>query len=337
MTVANLYYVIGALGVIAVSIWRSKSIDDHKKYGAWKTFVNLHGLTMSSAGLWKPETWAYGDYKGHYLELDTFRGATRITLRVKNVQNNNKPELRNVTGLLNTSVWFGNYRFEAKPGGKEILAMANGLANNVEQLENTANLLYAFLNDYPRVVAMGSQAIPVLQEFANDIRHPLHPLATQLLLDIAKAINRPFNFYHRPQQVLCSDCLVRFSFRKIFLPAQTITYCGCRKCGYHQGIDASGEVIAVLDEQMTSKTVRQNRTLRANWLLHRAPFDFNRVEIINAGDEDVERFAVQVGNDTDPERKGRYKTMPCALASDCRLSENTLRILEMTFGEITSC
>jgi hypothetical protein len=53
-----------------------------------------------------------------------------------------------------------------------------------------------------------------------------------------------------------------------------------------------------------------------------------------ANDEDIERFVVQVGNDTDPFRKPRYWQMTCTIGSACRLSENTLRILEKMFGRV---
>jgi len=69
-------------------------------------------------------------------------------------------------------------------------------------------------------------------------------------------------------------------------------------------------------------------------LARRALFDFDRVEIIRATDEDVERFAMQVGNDTDPLRKPRYAQMRCSLAPNCHLTENTLRILESLFGRV---
>jgi hypothetical protein len=74
--------------------------------------------------------------------------------------------------------------------------------------------------------------------------------------------------------------------------------------------------------------------LRVNWLVRRALFDFDWVEIIQATDEDVERFAVQVGNDTDPVRELRYQQMKCTIGPECKLSENTLRILDKMFGEV---
>jgi len=55
---------------------------------------------------------------------------------------------------------------------------------------------------------------------------------------------------------------------------------------------------------------------------------------VQASDEEVERFAVQVGNDTDPLRRSRYKWMHCVVGPDCHLSENTLRILGSIFAEV---
>ena len=74
--------------------------------------------------------------------------------------------------------------------------------------------------------------------------------------------------------------------------------------------------------------------MRANWLKYKTLFDFDMVEIINATDEDVERFVVQVGNDTDQTRKKRYKNMDCIVGLNCNLSENTIRILQRTFGQV---
>jgi len=53
-----------------------------------------------------------------------------------------------------------------------------------------------------------------------------------------------------------------------------------------------------------------------------------------AEDEDVGRLSIQVGNDTDDFRQPHYKSMPCRVSPQCVLSENTLRILRSTFGEV---
>ena len=80
--------------------------------------------------------------------------------------------------------------------------------------------------------------------------------------------------------------------------------------------------------------VEKQGALHINWLNRRTLFDFDKISILQATDQDVERFAMLIGNDTDEYRMPRYKTMHCAVASTCHLSENTLRILRHTFGQV---
>jgi hypothetical protein len=95
-----------------------------------------------------------------------------------------------------------------------------------------------------------------------------------------------------------------------------------------------GWSIAVLDNQMNEKwSVRENE-FWVNWLIHRKPFDFHEVRIVQATDREVEEFVMQVGNDTDEFRQPRYKEMPCIISSDCKLSANTYNILKHTFKSV---
>jgi hypothetical protein len=115
----------------------------------------------------------------------------------------------------------------------------------------------------------------------------------------------------------------------------TITYYGCRTCGQSANfIEERGQSIMVLNQQMTVAQLERARMFIINWLAERELFDFDEVQIIRASDEEVERFAVQVGNDTDPLRKSRYQEMRCVVSPHCRLSENTMRILERMFGQV---
>ncbi len=90
--------------------------------------------------------------------------------------------------------------------------------------------------------------------------------------------------------------------------------------------------MAVLDNRTDVTQLAQNNKLYINWSAHREQFDFDEVEIIRATDEDVERFAVQAGNETDPVRQSRYKQMDCVVSPESKLSANTMRILQKTFG-----
>jgi hypothetical protein len=86
---------------------------------------------------------------------------------------------------------------------------------------------------------------------------------------------------------------------------------------------------------MSREVFEQRGVLYLNWLARRNLFDFDTVTIVQASDEMVERFAVQVGNDTDPTRRPRYNHMPCRVSAKANLSENTVRILHRTFGAVT--
>jgi hypothetical protein len=55
---------------------------------------------------------------------------------------------------------------------------------------------------------------------------------------------------------------------------------------------------------------------------------------LGASDEAVERFAVQVGNDTDEFRKPCYQQMLCLISENCQLSPGVVRILQNIFGEV---
>ncbi len=135
-------------------------------------------------------------------------------------------------------------------------------------------------------------------------------------------------------ELLCTTCLT--ACIPNVASGWNITWYGCRTCGqsddfYH----APGGVSVALDSRQTALLARSDGRLRVNWLLRRELFDFDRVEIIAADDEAVERFAVQVGNDTDPRRTLRYREMPCVIGPDSHLSANTLKILGRTFGRVS--
>ena len=85
---------------------------------------------------------------------------------------------------------------------------------------------------------------------------------------------------------------------------------------------------------MDYNPIQTGGVLRANWSAHKAPFDFDAVEIVQTTDEQIERFVVQIGNDTRPGRQARLKTIPCRIAPNCDLSENSLRILGHTFAHV---
>ncbi len=181
------------------------------------------------------------------------------------------------------------------------------------------------------LVSVGGEAVPALQAVVRD--RPLSRASAWLLRSIAS--DTQHRLASRSGELLCPRCLVRFAALPISVPGPDLTYYGCRACGQSREIlEWPGEVVAVLDEEMGEEQVKAGNSLRVNWLARQELFDFDRVEIIRASDEEVERFAVAVGNDTDRVRKARYQKASCYVASGCSLTENTRRVLDQMFGRV---
>jgi hypothetical protein len=184
------------------------------------------------------------------------------------------------------------------------------------------------------LVNWGGLAVESLHTLAEDNKIPLNRVAVRLLKNIE--LETTARWAENAPTLLCPHCLARCQTHSVPLTWQPdLSFYGCRVCNQsREFLEGINQVVAVLDANWTEAQCQQNNTLRVNWLQRRSLFDFDQIEIIHASDEEVERFAVQVGNDTDPYRKLRYPQTSCALGPNCHLSENTLRILRRTFGEV---
>ena len=169
------------------------------------------------------------------------------------------------------------------------------------------------------------QAAPPLRQFALRI---LQSIGVDTELRLATAINR----------LLCPHCLVRCHQNWVDMPWQPDFYFyGCRRCDQsREFLDCPFEIVAVLDDRRTEEHRLHQNSIHVHLPARRELFDFDRVAIIHATDEQVERFAVQVGNDTDELRRDRYPQMECTIHPDCHLSANSLKILRRTFGRVSS-
>ena len=186
------------------------------------------------------------------------------------------------------------------------------------------------------LLALGGEVTEVLREIAADPFGSLQPTAVWLLAGIQQETTHRLAL--RTRAVLCPRCWARFSLHTINLPwgGLAFTYYGCRVCRQSREVLDWSQVIAVLDAGWTETHRHQSGVLRVNWLTQRRMVDFDSVEIVQASDEQVERMAMQVGNDTDPLRRLSYSRMRCRVASPCQLSENTRRILGRTFGQVNA-
>lgn len=138
-----------------------------------------------------------------------------------------------------------------------------------------------------------------------------------------------------PDRWICPDCWVGCGQLWIDRPWRSDwQFYGCRNCRRSRELlDRSQEMVVLLDNRSSGLSYNDG-LIRANWFTRRTLFDFDSIEITQATDEEVERFAVQVGNDTDPLRRSRYPQMRCTIGPDCQLSTNTLRILQSRFGQV---
>jgi hypothetical protein len=179
----------------------------------------------------------------------------------------------------------------------------------------------------------GGEAGEILIKVAQDSSSAVQEVSLWLLQSIsADTTGRLAQVNHWA----CPQCLTCCGAHSLELKWQPdLLFYGCRVCRRSSGLLSCPKgIVAVLDNRWTKKYELREGCLRVNWISHRELFDLDQVEIIRATDEEVERFAVQLGNDTDPVRRPRYEQLPCIIGPDCRLSENSIRILASIFKEV---
>ena len=113
-----------------------------------------------------------------------------------------------------------------------------------------------------------------------------------------------------------------------------IVYAGCRTCGSTIfGIDTTS-LILVLDKSYRSTLSREGSNCRVNWFRIMRMIDFDRVEIGDCSDDDIQSFCVEMGNETDPFRLGQFLRSTCALLPSASLSQSTLNLLKQRFRTV---
>lgn len=317
-----------------------------KDFFLWQALADKHNLSFVSTEYEYGQV--LGDYRDHYLTLSYTLGDTKISLfanhsprshrRLKNEILKNKALtaaniLDHVTPPLVLEKLKGPIAINS--GGQTISYEQSGFENNIKYLEFVFDLICDLAATYLLINRIGSQAVPTLVAVVSDPDHKLREFVIPLLEDIAQQTR--IKLMGPGQDRLCPSCLVYCGTNIIQLsPFDSITYYGCRACGQSDKFRTwQGRIVAILDSRMVKEQYEKIGTLYVNWLTRRKLFDFDSVRIIEATDEDIERLAVLIGNDTDEVRKPRYSKMRCLVSSKCRLSPNTLRILQRTFGRVT--
>jgi hypothetical protein len=220
-------------------------------------------------------------------------------------------------------------------GARQVYYEQFGPETDIDYLQYLFDLLVKLANRYPKVLALGPSVAPLIQNNAKSALAKgdkgLRPITLQLLEELTHASSQ---WNYQTSHKWCPRCLARCVAHEesLSLLDTAISY-RCRVCDQgEEFMEWAGSVTAVLDRRSDEEITESHGALRVNWLAHRNLFDFDRVEIIQATDEEVERFAVQIGNDTDEWRRAEYKRILCTIQPSCELTENTLRILSHTFG-----
>jgi hypothetical protein len=184
------------------------------------------------------------------------------------------------------------------------------------------------------LVTLGGEVMPKLAEMLEDQwTGGLHPTLRWLIRSFGYETTA--RLAGEPERWICPDCLTVCGAHGVRHRRWHVAYYGCRNCRRSRDLlDCYHGVVAVLDTHWGLPFGYRDQLLRVNVLERTGLFDFTQVEIVRASDEEVERFAVRIGNDTDSYREPRYKRMRCMTNPACHLSENTLRILDSIFGQV---
>lgn len=339
--------------VIAYAVYYAINQNQNKQFASWETFAEKNGLTYKSSKYFpsvKPKV--TGIYRGCKLNLssstqihyeigsdhDARRHPQLLTHMALQTDKaiKGEPDEKYVKTFLNS---IGLRRLTAgelysQKKGTKIVYEQNEIEQDEQNLEVLFESLFDLIKAYPMIVAMGGKIVASLQTTGKN-NQALQQVMKQLLFDIGQTTTKQLK--GQTSELLCSSCLVYCSVHKIDASwHMPVNYYGCRACGQSQDFleTKKRKLIAVLDNTSSQKITETETMIRANWLSYRKVFDFDEVEIHQVMDKEAELFAIQVGNDTDPIRRPRYKTMICNLSADCELSENTIRILRHTFGEV---
>lgn len=317
---------------------------------SWSTLAQINNLEFRSSPFSNLDTGSkiIGHYRGHFLELKYEPGrygdTTSLALHVDNREQVEFYEIElidnqsiSVQDIINVLVpdglpseFKGNIR--TFRGGFEVNYQQSGRETDIEYLQTIFDLACDIAAGYPKILSLGGEAIPALRHLATRI-NPLRSVSMNLIRSIGWETQQRLR--SQVSHMLCVHCFVYCAAHKVTFGLSRVTYFGCRNCGQSdQFLDFTGSIIAVLDSKIEAKQWEQGEQLWVNWSVHQKLFDFHEVQIIHATDEEAERFAMQVGNDTDIERRQRYQNMRCRLSLEAELSENTRRILRKTFGQV---
>lgn len=168
---------------------------------------------------------------------------------------------------------------------------------------------------------------PLIVDLRATLPEHLHLGAAQTLAHIYR------DLAPRRHEICCDACLTRFRRRLLWLGTlPLVPVLVCRQCGRAgQARFDVRALVGVFDEGLPGRA-EAGRTLRIDLRQHDALFDFDRLEIHRATDHEVLRLCTRAAEGAF--RRRRYRRVRCLVSDRANLSENTLRVLERTFGTV---
>lgn len=315
----------------------------NKKSSSWEALSKKNKLTFVPGDFFERE-YVEGLYRGYNLKMTHWDFGVEVILTLD--ENASASNITPVKGPIRasrliTTPYLSNIAqgyLRVEDNGRKILyhhiETPQNSRHNTKYFQRMWDLLCDLGDDYRRLFVRGGATVIVLEKKMAK-QSTLPQFVRQLLEDISNDTQSRFG--SRGTRFMCPKCLNWFGAHKVNIPSLLegvdIKYTACRNCRQSKDYIESEVVVALLDSKQKARKFCDD-TLEVNWLKWRKLFDFDKVKIIRATDEDVERFAVQVGNDTDMTRAWKYKQMDCLVSASSDLSENTIRILRRMFGQV---
>ncbi|MEM7345155.1 MAG: hypothetical protein AAF485_12995 [Chloroflexota bacterium] len=347
---------LGSLVLIFLLAIGSKYANENKR-SAWKALTQQHpGLTFHAASEEKSIQASYvsGTYKAYDLTLKTIVNHSGNKNQIYTVieisaprealpdpENVARPTARLKPGDIIDMLFAGEAQqalsltniIFVSDSGRSAIYREKEIQTQIALLQSRFDTMIDLMQRYPQVLALGGDAVPGLLALHGYDGVIFQRISENLLYDIGSHTRKRLAW--KLTRLLCPYCLTRPDKLAAKISwTETMTYYGCRSCGQSNHFLKGERTIALLDAGISEKVTETTDEIRINWLVERTLFDFDAVQIDNATDEDVERFLVQMGNDTDEWRVKRYPQVSCMVASTCDLSINTQRLLERQFKEV---
>ncbi len=320
-----------------------KSDVDHKQ--SWQKFAAQNNLRFRYLAGFTPRVQLLGAYRDHRVKLKAAvfdkRAAVKLILSTNTLQstlsetNTNTLTPDTVIDLITMESADNDIaRIKIEPAKKQLIYEADEILVNPQRLQYILDWLSNLAEQYKNIIALGGSLIPTLSTIAKDNESWFERrLAQHFIFAIAE--DTKIKLSNRIKDYICTNCLSWCGAHKAYsIWPEVTTYYGCRVCHQSQYFYHCEKVVLILNQQMTLDLAQDDDTLLINWLSRRKPCDFEEVRIIDATDEDVERFVVQMSNDVDVVRRERLSKIPCRVSATHTLSENTLRILYRTFKQV---